>query len=68
MAEAFCLEIALEGGREINASFKLLGSEMKLVDACFAKTKIPPRNSGLMPILCVFIGLIPKIEVPADSY
>ena len=59
MAEGFGLKIALEGEREfkaalrdINASFKVLGSEMKLVDSQFAKNdtsteKLAARNQVL---------------------
>ncbi|MDY6143034.1 MAG: hypothetical protein SPI14_02315 [Arcanobacterium sp.] len=59
MAEGFGLKIALEGEREfkaalrdINASFKVLGSEMKLVDSQFAKNdnsteKLTARNQVL---------------------
>lgn len=59
MAEGFGLKIALEGEREfkaalrdINASFKVLGSEMRLVDSQFAKNdasteKLTARNQVL---------------------
>ncbi|MDY5589075.1 MAG: hypothetical protein SPF30_03870 [Arcanobacterium sp.] len=59
MAEGFGLTIGLEGEREfkaalrdINASFKVLGSEIKLVDSQFAKNdnsteKLAARNQVL---------------------
>lgn len=52
MADNFGLKIGLEGEKEfkkalseINQSFKVLGSEMKLVSSQFDKTTPPFRHS-----------------------